>query len=95
MYVFSRSKVTLIAKLLALIVTVTILIIPVLLFYLTPMTGGAKAGIVLVFVISFGALMSLFTMARLESILVGTCTYCAVLVTFLGSVQVRNSASID
>jgi hypothetical protein len=83
-----------IAKLLALSVAVIILIIPVLLFYLKQMNDGARAGIILVFVLSFGILMSLFTKARLESILVGTCTYCAVLVTFLGSVQVRNSAGV-
>ena len=73
-YTFSRTKVAIFAKVLALIVAFTVLIIPVILLYLTQMSNGARAGMVLIFVPAFAILMSLFLRARVEAVFIGTCT---------------------
>ncbi|KAG9237275.1 hypothetical protein BJ875DRAFT_521129 [Amylocarpus encephaloides] len=86
-HTFSRTKTAFVAKIFALVIAYAILILPVILLYLTPMSDGARAGIVLIFVPAFGVFMSLFIKAKVEAVFVGTCTFCAVLVTFLGNVQ--------
>lgn len=43
--------------------------------------------VVLAFVLSFSAILSLVVEATFQEIFVGTATYCAVLVTFLGNLQ--------
>ena len=73
-YTFSRTKAAIVAIIMALIVAFTVLIIPVILLYLTQMSNGARAGMVLVFVPTFAILMSLFLMARVEAVFIGTCT---------------------
>jgi len=77
-YTFSRTKAAIVAKIVALIVALivafTVLIIPVILLYLTQMSNGARAGMVLIFVPTFAILMSLFLMARVEAVFIGTCT---------------------
>ncbi|CAG8971913.1 hypothetical protein HYALB_00007829 [Hymenoscyphus albidus] len=90
-YTFSRTKAVIVAKVLALIITFTILLMPVMLLYLKPMSNAARARMVLVFVLAFATLMSLFLKARVEVLFIGTCTYYAVLVTFLGNVGIRDS----
>ncbi|RFU33223.1 hypothetical protein B7463_g3148, partial [Scytalidium lignicola] len=87
---FSRSMVTAVAKLLSVSVVVTILVAPIFVLYLKPMDEEAMVVMVLMFVLAFATLMSLCTTANIESVFVGTCAYCAVLVTFLGNVQVTN-----
>jgi hypothetical protein len=45
------------------------------------------AVVVLSFVFVFSIMMSLLTDAGVQEVFVGTSTYCAVLVTFLGNLQ--------
>jgi len=73
-YTFSRVKVAILAKVLALTVAFMILMIPILLLYLAEMSDGARAGLILVFVPAFAILMSLFLKARVEAVFIGTCT---------------------
>jgi hypothetical protein len=74
-YSFSRSKIVVVGRLIAVCVAVTVLLIPIFLLYLTQMSRGAVAGMVLAFVLAFAALMSLFTGAGAEVVFIGTCTY--------------------
>lgn len=84
---FSRGKIALLSKILALCVVASVLLIPMFLFTLITFSGAMEAVIVLLFVLTFAVVLSLFTTASVESLFVGTCTYAAVLVTFLGNIQ--------
>jgi len=75
-YFFSRSKIILVGKIIAICLAVTILLIPIFLLYLTDLSRGEVAGMVLAFVLMFAMLMSLFTGAGVEVVFVGSCTYC-------------------
>jgi hypothetical protein len=88
-FFFSNARIAIAAKLMAVCVAVTLLLIPVFLLYLTDMSRKTTSVTVLLFVIAFAILISIFSGARVENVFVGTCTYCAVLVTFLGNVQGR------
>lgn len=68
----------------AVFVAVLILFVPVILFLLVAMSKAWMAIVVLGFVFSFATMVSLLTEAGITEIFVGTATYCAVLVTFLG-----------
>jgi hypothetical protein len=74
-YSFSRSKIAVVGRLIAVCVAVTALLIPIFLLYLTQMSRSAVAGMVLAFVLAFVVLMSLFTDAGAEVMFIGTCTY--------------------
>ncbi len=76
-----------IARLIAVFFAVLVLFIPVILFFLTPMSRAWMAVIVLAFVFMFSVMISLATDAGDNEIFIGTATYCAVLVTFLGNLQ--------
>jgi hypothetical protein len=54
---------------------------------LVSMSKAWMAIVVLAFVFSFSIIVSLLTEAGIQEIFVGTATYCAVLVTFLGVQQ--------
>ncbi|KAF8850126.1 hypothetical protein BDZ45DRAFT_207642 [Acephala macrosclerotiorum] len=84
---FSSAKLALFAKFLTICVAITILLIPIFLLSLVEMSKVVTLIVVLIFVLTFATLMSLLTAAGPESIFVGTCTYSAVLVVFLGNVQ--------
>lgn len=71
---FSRTRTAFVAKLLSVGVAAAILLIPIFLLYLTELSDGLIAGMVLIFVFAFGILLSLFTGARVEGMFVGTCT---------------------
>jgi uncharacterized RDD family membrane protein YckC len=73
-YFFSSEKVSLVAKIMAVCVAVTILLIPVFLLFLTQMTRNMTSVMILIFVLAFATLMSLFTGARAESVFISTCT---------------------
>lgn len=57
----------------AVCVAVTIVLIPVFLLFLTKMSRKVTSAMVLVFVLGFATLMSVFTGARVESVFVATC----------------------
>jgi len=76
-----------IARLIVVFFAVLVLFIPVILFFLTPMSRAWMAVIVLAFVFLFSVMISLATDAGDNEIFIGTATYCAVLATFLGNLQ--------
>jgi hypothetical protein len=84
---FSQSRISAVARLVAVFFAVSILFIPVILFLLTSMSRACMSVVVLAFVLSFSAILSLVVEATFQEIFVGTATYCAVLVTFLGNLQ--------
>lgn len=69
---YSVSTVAAIAKLLTVLLTVGILIIPVFLLLWIPMTRAWISATVLISVLAFSSLMSLFTKAEVQGVLVGT-----------------------
>ena len=73
-YYFSRERIILAAKLLAVSVEVTALLMPVFLLALVEMTMVVTLITVLLFVLAFAALMSLSTGAKAENVFIGTCT---------------------
>jgi hypothetical protein len=84
---FSVERVKCFARLLVVFLAVLVLLIPVILFLLTPMSRACMAVVVLAFVFVFSIMMSLLTDAGIQEIFVGTSTYCAVIVVFLGNLQ--------
>jgi hypothetical protein len=70
---FSSKKIAFVGRLAAVVVAVTILLIPIFLLYLTQMSRGAVSGMVLAFVLAFATLMSLLTSAGVETVFAGTC----------------------
>jgi len=85
--VYSDAGVAAATKLLTVIITVGVLIIPVFILLWIPLDRAGITTVVLISVLTFSALMSLFTKAEVREVLVGTAAYCAVLATFLGNTQ--------
>ena len=83
----STARISIFAKLIVVFFAVLVLFIPVILFLLTSMSRASMSVVVLSFVFIFSIMMSLLTDAGVQEIFVGTSTYCAVLVTFLGNLQ--------
>jgi hypothetical protein len=84
---FSIARISLVARLIVVFLAVLVLFITVILFLLVPMGKACMAIVVLAFVFCFSAMVTLLTDAGIQEIFVGTATYCAVLVTFLGIQQ--------
>jgi hypothetical protein len=76
-----------VARLIVVFFAVTVLFVPVILFLLTPMSRAWMAAVVLAFVFIFAIMISLLTDADMQEIFIGTSTYCAVIVMFLGNLQ--------
>ncbi|KAH8589330.1 hypothetical protein B0O99DRAFT_336721 [Bisporella sp. PMI_857] len=72
-YFFSTDKIARVGKIMAVCMAVTIVLIPVFLLFLTELSKKATSIMVLVFVLSFAALMSLLTGARVENVFAATC----------------------
>ena len=81
------ARIRIAARLLVVFIAVLVLFIPVILFLLTSMSRAWMAAVVLVFVFLFSGMISLLADAGVQEIFIGTATYCAVLVTFLGNLQ--------
>lgn len=73
-YFFSRDRIAFVARLMALCIVVTILLIPIFLFSLLDLSREITLIIVMVFVLLFAAVVSLFAGASMEMMLIGTCT---------------------
>lgn len=84
---YSGERVTLFARICMVFFAVIILYVPVALFLLISMNRICMAIVVLAFVFAFSIIVSLLPEARIMDIFVGSATYCAVLVTFLGNLQ--------
>ena len=85
--IFSTARIITFARFIVVLFAVLVLLIPVLLFLMTSMSRACMAIVVLLFVFIFSIIMSLLTDAAIPEIFIGTSTYCAVLVTFLGNLQ--------
>ncbi|KAH6716250.1 hypothetical protein BKA61DRAFT_340423 [Leptodontidium sp. MPI-SDFR-AT-0119] len=84
---YCDARIKMFARLIVVFFAVLVLFIPVILFILTSMSRAWMAVIILAFVFIFSVMMSLLMDAGDKEMLVGTATYCAVLVTFLGNLQ--------
>lgn len=84
---YSQSRISTFARILAVFVAVSILFTPVIIFLLAPMSNACMSVVTLTFVLSFAVVISLLVEATFQEIFIGTATYCAVLVTFLGNLQ--------
>jgi len=84
---YSADRVTFFARLCMVVFAVLILYVPVVLFLMISMSRVWMAVIVLAFVFAFSIVISLLPEARVTDIFVGSATYCAVLVTFLGNLE--------
>jgi hypothetical protein len=84
---WSIPRIAICARLVAVFFAVLVLFIPVILFLLTSMSKAWMAVVVLTFDFVFCVMISLLTDAGIQEIFIGTSTYCAVLVTFLGNLQ--------
>ncbi|EPE24167.1 hypothetical protein GLAREA_08017 [Glarea lozoyensis ATCC 20868] len=85
-HVFPMAKIAAAASVLLVCVAVTILMLPVFLLYLITPSVFASLIILVIFVFAFATLMS-SAGVRVEVMFIGTCTYSAVLVTFLGNIH--------
>ncbi|KAF8852360.1 hypothetical protein BDZ45DRAFT_730216 [Acephala macrosclerotiorum] len=84
---YCKARINMLARLMAVFSAVIILFIPVILFFLTSMSRPWMTVVVLAFDFIFSVVISLLTDAGDKEIFIGTATYCAVLVTFLGNLQ--------
>lgn len=75
------------ARLLVVVITTFMLMLPVVIVSTISLSRGFGAYIVLGFVFLFSILLSCFTEMEAQEIFVGTATYCAVIVTFIGNLQ--------
>ena len=82
---YSKGRVHFLARLMVVFFAVILLFVPVILFLISDMGRAVMAVVVLAFVSMFSISISLLTDAQLPEIFIGTATYCAVLVTFLGN----------
>ena len=69
---YSLSSVTISVKLFFILLAVSILIIPIFILMWGPETKGAVFATVLVSVLAFSTLMTLFTRATVQAVLVGS-----------------------
>jgi hypothetical protein len=84
---YSQSRINTVARLFGIFFAVSILYTPVILFLLTPMSKVSMSVVTLTFVLSFSVVITLLVEVTFQDIFIGTATYCAVLVTFLGNLQ--------
>jgi hypothetical protein len=69
---YSRAGIAAVTKLFTVIITVGILIVPVFILLWIPLTRAGITTVVLISVLTFSSLMSLFTKAEVREVLVGT-----------------------
>lgn len=84
---YSADRVTFFARLCVVFFAVLILYAPVVLFLLASLDQLCMAVVILAFVFVFSIILSLLSEARVMDIFLGSATYCAVLLTFLGNLQ--------
>jgi uncharacterized protein DUF6594 len=88
---FTRSRINYCATVIITFMILVLLLVPVfLLYHLVTSTGNHRTdsvciGILVVFTLTFSAVLSLFTRAKRHEILGAAAGYCAVLVVFLGN----------
>ncbi|KAL2066958.1 hypothetical protein VTL71DRAFT_1382 [Oculimacula yallundae] len=90
---YCTYRISIFARFMVVFCAVLVLLIPVILFLLTSMSRSCMVVVVLGFLFIFSAMISLLTDASVKEVFVGTATYCAVLVTFLGNLQNSSGGS--
>lgn len=70
---FSKRKIVLVAKLIAILLSVVILLLPVFMLSVITMNRKIATTLVLIFVLTFAILMSLFADAKAEIVFISTC----------------------
>ncbi|CAG8979744.1 hypothetical protein HYALB_00013488 [Hymenoscyphus albidus] len=88
-HVFSSQKIEFWARIVLVCVASTILLIPIFLLYLLELSDTLAAATALIFVLAFATMISILTEGKVDTVFVGTSTYAAVLVTFLGNIRGR------
>jgi len=83
----SRDQLEMLAKTLMAMLAAGILLIPVFLLFLVPMSHMAMCWLVFGFVLIFSGMMSVLTEAKVQEVFVGTAAFGAVLVSFLGNLN--------
>ena len=89
----SEDRIPVVAKLTIAILAVTVLFIPIALFLLVPMSKACLTITVFIFLVVFAFMMSLFAEVGVQEMFIGTATYGAVMVTFLGNMHNSGPAS--
>ena len=82
---YNAEKLVLLGTITTVFTTVFILLGPIILFLMTPMTKASMAIVVLASVFVFSIIMSSLETCEFKDVLIGAATYCAVLVAFLGN----------
>jgi len=72
---FSSDKILLVGKMIAILLSVTILLLPVFLLSLVRMDTKVATTVVLVFVLAFVVMMSLLAGAKAEGVFISACAY--------------------
>lgn len=80
---YSRTGLGIFGKAVIVCIVIMILLTPIALLYLLKLESGQAIAVVITFVIIFAIGMPVLANPAIETLLIGTCTYCAVLVTFL------------
>ncbi|KAH6679131.1 hypothetical protein B0J14DRAFT_580100 [Halenospora varia] len=75
------------AKVVTVCISLAILLLPVMLLFLIPMSRASMAWLVFGFVMLFSMVVSSIADAKTHEVLIGTAAYAAVLVTFLGNLK--------
>ena len=70
---YSPDRFKIVVRTISVLVVVTILLVPILLLFLVPMSRQVMAGVVFGFVLGFALIMALLTEARIHQVLVGSC----------------------
>jgi ABC-type protease/lipase transport system fused ATPase/permease subunit len=70
---FSTKRIIIVAKLIAVLISVVILLLPVFMLSIVPMKRKIATTLVLIFVLIFGLLMSLFAGAKARTVFVSSC----------------------
>ncbi|KAH6710668.1 hypothetical protein BKA61DRAFT_612157 [Leptodontidium sp. MPI-SDFR-AT-0119] len=90
---YSASRLKAFAGLLLVLTTVGILLAPVFLLFLIPMSRSLMAVTASIFIILFSVVVSVVTGAQVYEVFVSTATYSAIVVMFLGNISAGNATA--
>jgi len=92
---YTEARMESFIKTLIAFISTTLLLTPMYLFLMVPMSTNVIACTVLIFIFLFSAAISTFTDARRPEVLAATAGYCAVLVVFVGNLQQFHFAHVS
>ncbi|KAE9380007.1 hypothetical protein N431DRAFT_361280 [Stipitochalara longipes BDJ] len=91
---YSTGKLKILANLLEVSMTIIILLIPVFLLFLVPMSKPMMATVASLFVILFTVVVSSATGAKVQEVFFGSAAYAAVIIMFLGNLDSNSSSTV-